>query len=170
MAALTQDRSPVYLKFRGKTLYEDEAPIATGETVYKGSKLVQSLSTGRVKAAGVLTAAAWTIKGVCTGFRSDANGNNEGSGVGDTAGTVRAKFVVPEQYLVDVAAAIRTEAALNTTVICADDQTVGGTAIGTNTGLNQILAGTLVAFQDGSSLARGWLRLGQAGIRGKITI
>lgn len=170
MTALSADRSPVYLKFRGKTLFSDEAAIVTGATVFKGSMLAQSLSSGRVKAAGVLTAAAWTIAGVCTGFRSTANGNNEGSGVGDTDGSVYAKFTVPEQYLVDVKTAIRTEAALNTTVVCADDVTVGGTAIGTNTGLNQILGGTLVAFDSGSSNARGWLRLGQAGIRGKITI
>ena len=72
----------------------------------------------------------------------------------------------------DIRTAIRTNAALGTQVIWSDDVTVGGTAIGTNTGLNQILAGNLVAFDENSSTAKakGWLQVAQTAMSAKITI
>lgn len=172
MTALAADRTPVDQQFRGQTKAQGRAAIVTGATVYKGSVLVRHTTTGRVKAGGVVTAANWRLLGVCVGFYSDANGGNETAGVGDTSGTVYAKYVLPEQYLMDVRTAIRTQAALGTQVILSDDVTVGGTAIGTNTGLNQIIAGNLLAFDENASTAKskGWVQVGVTGMGAKITI
>jgi hypothetical protein len=137
--------------------------------VYKGSTLIRRTTTGRAKAGGVFTAANWRMLGVCVGFYSDANGNNETAGVGDTSGTVYAKWELPEQYLMTVRTAIRTNAALGTQVILSDDVSVGGTAIGTNTGLNQIIAGNLVAFDENSNTAKalGWVQIAQTAMGDK---
>jgi len=157
---------------RGTIYAEGKAAIVTSATVHKGSILVRRITTGRVKAGGIVTATNWRMFAVCVGFFSTANGNNETAGVGDTSGTVFAKYVIPEQYLVDIATAIRTQAALGTQVILQDDQGVGGTATGTNTGLNQIIAGNLWAFDENAATAKtfGWLQIGNTGMGAKITI
>ena len=173
MTALSADRSPVENFIRGKTRVEGRAPIVTSATVYLGTILVRRTTTGRVKAAGVVTAANWRIgPGVVTGFYSTANGNNETAGVGDTSGTVYAKYTLPEEVLVNIRTAIRTNTALGTQVILSDDVTVGGTAVGTNTGLNQIIAGNLAAWDDetGTTKTKGWLQLMQTGMGAKITL
>lgn len=150
MAALTSDK---IRKSRGTPDAREKVAIATSATLYVGSMCSIDNATGRARAASITTAER--CLGECIGVESDASGFGA-SGVGDTSGTVYAHVKYGHESLVTVATAVRTNAAIGVDLFFRDDDSVGGTATGTSTGLNQITAGHLTAF-EASDKSTAWL-------------
>lgn len=144
--ALTQDSIP---NFRGPAL-ADEMVIATGSQLYIGGLVAIDTTTGRAVPASA--AADRRIAGYASFFKGP-----DQNGLGNTAGDERVVVKHQCELEVGVATAIRTSAALGLSVFVSDDETVGGTAVGT-AGV-QVAVGELVAFVDetGSDKSRGYV-------------
>lgn len=148
MAALTQD---VVRKSRGAGSREVVA-IGTSSTLYVGSLLARRTTTGRAVAATAATGRR--VLGVAKLLNSTTAGPSAGSGVGDTSGTQEVEYEYGNEHLFTIKTAIRTNTSLGLNVFVADDQTVGGTAVGTSAA--RVNVGRLVAF-EASDKSTGWV-------------
>lgn len=127
----------------------DILPIATNSTIYIGSLVQRANASGRAAAAAAGTARK--IAGVAVEF---VGPNGVGTGVGNTSGTeyVRVKYL--DEHLVAIKTAIRTNTSLGLNVFVADDETVGGTAVGTSA--TRVAVGELIRF-EASNKSTGWV-------------
>jgi hypothetical protein len=147
MAALSQDKI-VKTREVGPVTRQRIA-IATSSKIYRGSLVNQMTTTGRAVAATVATNRRFA--GLAVGFEGAT-----GTGTGVTGGT---EYVIVESgqlALVNVRTGIRTNAALHRSVFISDDNTVGGTAIGT--AAVRSVVGELVEF-EASNKSTGWVFL-----------
>jgi hypothetical protein len=132
---------------RGPAL-KGRVAITTAATVYVGSLLAFVTTSGRVRAATAATSRR--VAGVCTGFYSSTS--SSASGVGNTAGTQYAEFEYGNEWLFTIKTAIRTTACLAVNGFVADDDTIGGTAVGT--ALVQVPVGEIV---ERSGSTKAWV-------------
>src|SRR5690606_8793733 len=149
--ALTQDK---IRPSRGVGM-QVQIPIATSSTVYLGSLAVTRNTTGRLLAGTAATGRR--LAGVVVRKDSDASGNDGGSGVGVTSGTQKAMVEYGNEWLFTVKTAIRTNASLGLDVFIADDDSVGGTGVGT--AATRIAAGRRVRF-EAADKSTGWVAVG----------
>lgn len=146
MTALSRDLSR---KTRDGARPLNRVAIATGSKIYRGSLVARRNTTGRAVAASAATGRR--ILGLAVGFEGPT-----GTGTGNTGGT---EYVQVEAYmpvLVDIRTAIRTNTALGLNVFISDDNTVGGTAVGTSAA--RVVAGELIEF-EASNKSTGWVFL-----------
>jgi hypothetical protein len=148
MAALTQD---AIRRSRGKG-YREVLAIATSGTVYVGSLLNRRNTTGRAVAATAATGRR--ILGVAKMLNSTTNGPGAGTGVGVTGGGEEVEVEYGNEHLFAVKTAIRTNTSLGHNVFVADDNMVGGTAVGTAAA--RVVAGRLVAW-EASDKSTAWV-------------
>lgn len=151
MAALTQDR---VTKPRGTYLVQDYT-IGTSNTVYLGGIVHRKNVGGRVFAGTAATGRR--IAGIVTRKDSTTDGPGAGTGVGNASGTQKVQVAYDGEFLLNVKTAIRTNTSLGLVVFCADDQTVGGTAVGTAAA--RVSVGILRAF-EASDKSTGWVKVG----------
>jgi hypothetical protein len=147
MAALSQDKI-VKTREVGPVTRQRIA-IATASKIYRGSLVNQMTTTGRAVAASAATNRRFA--GLAVSFEGAT-----GTGTGVTGGT---EYVIVEHgqlALVNIRTAIRTNAALHRTVNISDDNTVGGTGVGTST--LQVRVGELLEF-EASNKSTGWVKL-----------
>lgn len=146
---------------RGTVLGEERVAIGTGATLYLGSLANQVTTTGRVVAAAAATSRRFA------GLVVKLEGaSGVGTGVGNTSGTEYAVIQYGMEALVSIRTAKRTNTSLNLNVFISDDDTVGGTAVGTSA--VRVAAGELVAF-EASNKSTGWLALKRSSVAGNIT-
>lgn len=143
--ALSADKAPPR-QSRGRA-NRLRAAIATSQTVYIGSLLNFVTTTSRVRAAAAATSRK--IAGVCTEFESDSG---TATGIGNTSGTQYAWFEYGNEHLFTIKTAIRTHAAVGLNVFVSDDDTVGGTAVGTSA--VRVVVGELV---ERSGTTQAWV-------------
>jgi hypothetical protein len=149
--ALTQDRNVAYLKEIGGS-YDYRGAITTAIRIYRGG-LVCRKNTGRFSAATAATGRR--IAGVCVGFEGTL-----ATGLGVAGGTEYAKLRRNLPVLVNIKTAIRTTTSLGLNVFVSDDQTVGGTAVGTAAA--RVVAGHLLEF-EALDKSTGWVMVGVFG-------
>jgi hypothetical protein len=149
--ALTQDRNSAYLKEVGGS-YDYRGAITTAIRIYRGG-LVCRKNTGRFSAATAATGRR--IAGVAVGFDGAL-----ATGLGVAGGTEYVKVRRNIPVLVNVKTAIRTTTSLGLAVFVSDDQTVGGTAVGTAAA--RVVAGPLLEF-EASDKSTGWVLVGAIG-------
>ena len=147
---------------RGTVLGEERVAIGTGATLYLGSLANQIITTGRVVAASAATARRFA--GLVVKLEG---GSGVGTGVGNTAGTEFAVIQYGCEALVSIRTARRTNTSLNVNLFISDDDTVGGTAVGT--AAVRVAAGELTAF-EASNKTTGWLALKRSSVAGNIAI
>lgn len=157
--ALTQD---AIRKTRGTPQGEHKIAIQTSATLYVGSLVGRVESTGRAKAAAAATTERCV--GLCVKLEGDSG---VGTGVGDAAGTEYAIVQYGMEALITVKTAIRTNTSLGLNVFVADDDQVGGTAVGTSATRNVV--GELTAF-EASDKSTGWVALGNYAPNGNIAV
>lgn len=133
---------------------EDTIAISTGATVYVGSLVCRVNTTGRASAATAATGRR--ILGVVERLDSTVNGSGAGTGVGNTSGTQIALIRYGDERYVAVKTAIRTNTSLGLNVFVADDNTVGGTAVGT--AATHVSVGELTAWAETDKSA-GWVAI-----------
>ena len=157
--ALTQD---VITTTRGLPDGEERIPIATGSQVYRGSLAGKVEASGRCKPAAALATERFA------GLVVDLEGpDGVGTGLGNTAGTQYAVVQYGHEAKMTVATAIRTNTSLGLGVFIADDESVGGTAVGTAAA--RVIAGELTEF-EASDKSTGWVRLRRAAAAGNIAV
>lgn len=152
MAAATQDRNRK--SQRGTPQYTSRLAIKTSSRIYRGTMVNRLNAGGRAVAASAATGRR--IAGVAIHFE----GGTVNTGLGVAGGT---EFVTVESgrlYLADVKTAIRTTTSLGLNVFVADDQMVGGTAVGTAAA--RIVAGRLIEF-EASDKSTAWVHIGVFG-------
>lgn len=154
MAALTQD---AIRKARGAGIREVIA-IGTSGTVYIGSLCVRRNTTGRALAGTAATGRR--ILGVAKSFHSDTTGQTGGTGVGVTGGTEKVEVEYGNEHLFAVKTAIRTNTSLGLTVYLADDNMIGGTAVGTSAA--RVAVGRLAAW-EASDKSTAWVAVAAFG-------
>lgn len=137
---------------------QDTIAIGTGSTAYVGSLAVRRTTTGRALAGTAATGRR--VLGVIKRLDSDVNGPGAGSGVGNTAGTQKALIEYGNEHLFAIKTAIRTNTSLGLNVFVADDETVGGTAVGT--AATRVNAGRLTRF-EASDKSTGWVAVAEFG-------
>ena len=76
------------------------------------------------------------------------------------SGTQKALFEYGAEYLFTIKTAIRTNTSLGLNVFVADDDSVGGTAVGTAAA--RVVVGRLTAF-EASDKSTGWVAVGVFG-------
>jgi hypothetical protein len=153
MAALTQD---AIRRSRG-TASMERGSIKTSSTIYIGS-IVARANAGQRLVAGT-AATGRRIAGVAVRF-DGAGGRTGGTGVGNAGGTEYCAYEYGNEHLFTIKTAIRTTTSLGLNVFIADDQTVGGTAVGTSAA--RVNVGRLVAF-EASDKSTGWVAVGVFG-------
>jgi hypothetical protein len=127
--ALSADKSPQRAS-RGRPAGKSRASIVTSTTVYIGS-LLNEVTSNTALPARVRVAAAATsrkIAGVCVAFEAD---NALPTGVGNTGGTQYAVFEWGNEWLFTLKTSLRTNSSVGLNGFVSDDDTVGGTAVGT---------------------------------------
>ena len=160
MAAQTQDEIRTT---RGLPSGEEIFTINTSSTVYRGSLIGLLEADGRAIAAAAATNQRFA--GIAVDLISD--GAATGTGVGVAGGTEKVQVQWGHEVLMNVATAIRTTTSLGLDVFVADDQTVGGTAVGTAATRNVV--GELVAF-EAADKSTAWVRLRVRGPNGSIAV
>lgn len=128
--------------------------IATSSTLYVGSLAARRNTTGRALAATAATGRR--ILGVVERLDSDVNGPGAGSGVGNTGGTQKALIRYLDERSFTIKTAIRTNTSLGLNVFVGDDDSVGGTAVGT--AATHCVVGELVEW-DASDKSTGWVAI-----------
>lgn len=146
--ALTQDK---IRRSRGTPMTERVA-IGTAGTLYVGSLCARRTTTGRAFAGTAATGRK--ILGVAVCKDGSTTGPGAGTGVGNTGGTQYALVEYGNEHLFTVKTAIRTNTSLGLNVFIADDDSVGGTAVGTAAA--RIVAGELVAW-EASDKSTAWV-------------
>lgn len=154
MAALTQDR---VTRKRGAAIRETLV-IGTSNTTYVGAIGLRKNTTARLFTGSAATGRR--IAGIVVRKDSTTNGNGAGTGVGNTSGTEKVIIEYGNEVSLNVKTAIRTNTSLGLNVFCSDDQTVGGTAVGTSAA--RIVVGQLRAW-DASDKSTGWVAIGVFG-------
>lgn len=149
-------------KTRGQPLGEERIAIKTSATLYVGSLVGRVESTGRAKAAAAATSER--LAGLCVKLEGDSG---VGTGVGDTSGTEYAIVQYGHEALVTIKTAVRTNTSLGLNLFIADDDQVGGTAVGTAATRNP--AGELTAF-EASDKSTGWIALRRSSPDGNIAV
>ena len=149
MAAMTQDR---VARKRGSGAIRETLVIGTSNTTYVGAIVNRRTTTARAFTATAATGRR--IAGVVVRKDSTANGPGAGTGVGNASGTEKVIIEYGNEVLVGIKTAIRTNTSLGLNVFVSDDQTVGGTAVGTAAA--RVKAGILRAF-EASDKSTGWL-------------
>lgn len=131
---------------------QERGAIGTGGTIYVGSLACRRTTTGRLFAATGATGRR--VAGVVV--RLDGpNGPTTGSGVGNTAGTQYAVIEYGNEWEFTVKTALRTNTSLGLNLFVADDDTVGGTAIGTAG--KRLAVGMLTNWSVDGSKTKGWV-------------
>lgn len=156
MAALTQDR--ITRTVRGGTILNDDIAIKTSSRIYRGGFVNRLNAGGRAVAATAATGRR--LAGLSVGFRGAV-----GTGLGVAGGTEYVKVERNVLGLVNIKTAIRTTTSLGLNVFVSDDNTVGGTAVGTSAA--RVVAGTLMRF-EASDKSTGWVFVG--GLLGAVSI
>jgi len=157
--ALTADKNT---KTRGLPDGELRVAIATGETLYVGGHAGRVKATGRVKAAAAL--ATEDYEGLVTAIEADSG---TPTGVGVAAGTQFAVIQFGQEALATIKTAIRTSTSVGRTLFVGDDDSAGGTAVGTATARRPM--GELVAF-EASDKSTGWVALRRPSVNGNIAV
>lgn len=155
MTAVTVDQIPIE---RGiENALEDVAPITTNNTVYVGTLLNFVTSTGRV--ASATAAASRAFAGLCVEILNDSSSAIT-AGTGNTAGTIKARYRWNHEVLMALRTATRTFANIGKTVTVLDNNTVGGTGVGT-AGV-RVTVGSLAWFPDLSDKTKAYIKLTRA--------
>lgn len=150
--ALTQDDIRTRLK-RGAAIRESFV-IGTSNTIYLGSIANRRSTTGRVFDGTAATGRR--IAGIVVRKDSTTNGIGAGTGVGNASGTEKVIVEYGAEFLMKIKTAIRTNTSLGLNVFVADNETVGGTAVGTAAA--RVNAGRLTAF-EASDKSTGWVAI-----------
>lgn len=150
MAAMTQDR---VARKRGAAMSESYV-VGTSNTTYVGSLVNRRNTTARVFTGTAATGRK--IAGVVVRKDSTTDGPGAGTGVGNASGTQKVLVEYGNEVLMGVKTAIRTNTSLGLNVFVADDQTVGGTAVGTAAA--RVKVGILRAF-EASDKSTGWVAI-----------
>ncbi len=149
MAAMTQDR---VARKRGSGAIRETFVIGTSNTTYVGAMVNRRNTTGRAFTATAATGRR--IAGVVVRKDSTTDGFGAGTGVGNASGTQKVIVEYGNEVLMAIRTAIRTNTSLGLNVFISDDQTVGGTAVGTAAA--RVVAGRLTAF-EASDKSTGWV-------------
>lgn len=147
MAALTQDKDVLT---KGPAGIVRRFVITTSQKLYRGSVAMFDEDSGRAQEAAAAT--GMRIAGLVESF-SGATGTGTGVAGATEFAHVRSGCLA----LVNVLTAIRTTTSLGLNVFASDDQTVGGTAVGTSAA--RVIVGELVEF-EASDKSTGWVALG----------